>query len=916
MDNKDALVLEIGENIKKHRELENKDNIKNMAVALANVYYIGSDRKMWITNSPNNGGYRTAYNIHGEATGTSPGIQSTLTSDGYAVYKNTKIGGKIIMHSDGEHLIDTPKGKEVLKILNKSTFIPNPHYPDAEDLQMNIGEKKPRFYRKLSDLLEQGNQTGAVLEKLNKEIEELEKKQTSDENSKKIEELISQFEKEGSSKQIKLDKAQTFIRKNAELRHQPILDPLQEEIKRSHIFNATIAIDGGPGTGKTTSLIQRIKFLIDEKAMAEYLPDLSKEKKEKLFNRQTNWVFFSPNELLKLFLKNNMTSEGLIADDKRVLVWEDYKGVLLKKYKLLNPETQNPFLILRKYKDVDILPSDGKSLKKILGSFEKFYLEYQNNRLKKLIEIDLKPFMWKNKGLSIQNYINRQDKDYSVEGLIRLYFNIQDNFSKEVKELSEEFTTSLNKAAAKLLSSIEENQDVNDTLYELIEKWINEGKIEDSDIDDDDDLENEMNSDDSISLRVQLFNKLRSLIRKKSLRVYDKSVRLNKKDKDLFEIVNAIIEIESIAAYDKIGQLAYFAKYYERSVKGIVSNLISEIPSLYKKFRKEEFLNKNNKWNYNILEHILLKEESKNKRIHSNEKSFLIHFINEIIRKSYKVSKLKSKKISHPYFTAYKEVSRPVIGVDEATDFHLIDLLAIHSLSDHEISSVTYSGDIMQRLTTGGIRNWDELKPFIKQFEEKKLQVSYRQSPTLLDVATSIYNKATNREAEYLSFMDKDEKEPQPLYFIEEEEEERVDWISKRIIEIYKAYGNSIPSIAIFLSQEEKVESFAYKLSEIDRLADVDIKVKACNNGQVLGDVNTVRVFSIQHIKGLEFEAVFFHNINEVFKASNQELVLKILYVGLSRASFYLGVTSAQKSEELSFLDEVFDTEKLDWQIL
>lgn len=173
MNNKDTLVLEIGKDIKKHRELEIKENIKNIAVALANVYYYGSDKKMWITNSPNDGGYNIIRNILGEATGTSQGRKSTLTSDGYAIYKNTKIGGKIIMHSDGEHLIDTPKGKEVLKILNKSTFIPNPHYSDAEDLQMNIGEKKPRFYRKLSDLLKQ---PGEVLEKLNKEIEDLEKK--------------------------------------------------------------------------------------------------------------------------------------------------------------------------------------------------------------------------------------------------------------------------------------------------------------------------------------------------------------------------------------------------------------------------------------------------------------------------------------------------------------------------------------------------------------------------------------------------------------------------------------------------------------------------------------------------------------------------------------------------------------------
>jgi len=914
MDNKDALVLNIGKDIKKHRELETKDYIKNIAVALANVNFFGGQKKLWLTNSPNLGGFKSINDIHGSVVGTSKGIQSTLTKDdGITIYKNSKIGGVIISNSSGKYSVETPSGISLLEILNKSSFVPNPHTADAEDIQMNIGERKPRFYRKLSDLLEQINQSDDFINELNEEKDSFEKEKLSQEQSLKIKSLISQIENEEFERKNILEKAQTFIRKNAELRHQPILDPWQEEIKRSHIFNATIAIDGGPGTGKTTSLIQRIKFLIDKVAMADYLPNLTKEKKDKLFNEQSNWVFFSPNELLKLFLKNNMTSEGLIADDKRVLVWEDYKGVIIKKYKLLNSETQNPFLILRKYKQVDILPSDKKSLKKILDSFENFYLEFHNNRLKKLVEIDLESFIWKDRGLSIQNFIKRQEKDYSIEGLIRLYFNIQDNFSEEVKVISKEFNDLLKNATAKILSSIEEKPEVNNTFYVLIEKWTKDNNQEGQDIDDDDD--NDILLDDSTSIRAQLFSNIRSLIRKKALRVYDKTVKLSKKDKDLAEMIDTVIDIKSLASYDKIGQLAYFAKYYERSVKGIASNLISEIPTLYKKFRKEEFSNQKNKWDYKILEHILLKEESKNKRIHSNEQSFLIHFINDIIKKSYKVSKSKSKKINHPYFTAFNEVSRPVIGVDEATDFHLIDLLAIHSLSDYEISSVTYSGDIMQRLTSGGIRNWDEMKSFVKNFEEKKLMVSYRQSPTLLDVASTIYNKATGNEAEYISFMDKDEKEPKPLYFIDNDEEERIDWISKRILEIYKAYGNSIPSIAIFLSEEEKIEGFAHKLGEIDRLADVDIKVKASNNGRVLGDANTVRVFSIQHIKGLEFEAVFFHNINEVFNATSKELVLKNLYVGLSRASFYLGVTSAQKSEELSFLDEVFETDKLNWQI-
>ena len=42
--NKDAQVIQIGEQIKKHRSLENKENMTNLAVAIANVDYEGKSK--------------------------------------------------------------------------------------------------------------------------------------------------------------------------------------------------------------------------------------------------------------------------------------------------------------------------------------------------------------------------------------------------------------------------------------------------------------------------------------------------------------------------------------------------------------------------------------------------------------------------------------------------------------------------------------------------------------------------------------------------------------------------------------------------------------------------------------------------------------------------------------------------------
>lgn len=265
---------------------------------------------------------------------------------------------------------------------------------------------------------------------------------------------------------------------------------------------------------------------------------------------------------------------------------------------------------------------------------------------------------------------------------------------------------------------------------------------------------------------------------------------------------------------------------------------------------------------------------------------------------------------------AYKKHCKPVIGIDEATDFSIIDLLAINSFRHPELSSVTLSGDIMQKMTNEGLTAWEDFSSVVSGTERKDLEVSYRQSPTLLSLAQSIYEKSTGKRANYKSYIEKDEAEPKPLIFISDDDDEKLNWIADRIIEIYKAYGDSIPSIAIFLPNENQLEAFAIRLGNLYTLSDVGILVKACRNGEVLGDKNTVRIFSIDKKKGLEFEAVFFHNLDELENQNlSSDLLLKYLYVGLSRATFYLGLTvSEDLNSDLNFISDNFDKTGKTWR--
>ena len=918
MENNNDKALEIAEVIEKHRKGELKMYAINNAVGMANVYHFGKEQRLWLVHNENFRGSTILPDAFGSSVVYS-GPRTTYQEDGLPVYKNTRIGEIIIRNSTGSHEVMTPKGLCEITVYNNAFYGPaeSPRY--ACDITINLNEKKPRYYRDLTEIIKRIDDLDKTIieaEKQKKVEEELIEQQKTHDTQRR-DALIEKIQKTKQEKEEAFSKMQSFIRKSAELRYQPILDPWQEEVKRSFLFDATMAIDGGPGTGKTTSLIQRMKFLTDSYALEEYLPNLSKVQKDKLTDTG-NWIFYSPSQLLKQYLKNNMSREGLLANDDTVKVWENQKTTLIKKYNLINSDTQNPFLVLRKRADENFLPYDDKRLKKVIQAFETFFLNHQNEKLNKLIALDVSPFKWKNEGKSIQGYINRQDKAYDLEGLIRLYFNIEENFALEVKDITKPFNKLLTDAAGDVFVRVERNQDIIERLTALFDKWKKESSQEEdaelSDIDDVIEEENELEEQEN-DFEIVLLRKLKTLIRKAALIPYDKNYRLAKRDKELTDLVEKVININSVANFTEIGQLSFFTKYFDRITKGIRGNLVSEIPMLYKAFRKKALKDKVLPLKMDILQHIVEKESEKNKRIHPEEQAFLIYFINNLIKRSYKVSKLKTNAINHPYFEAYREMCKPVIGIDEATDFHLIDLLCIYSLGDAEISSVTFSGDLMQRLTNVGIRDWSELKTFIPKFEVKELLFSYRQSPTLLQLAQNIYQIATSKKAEYLSYMDFDEKEPKPLLYVNEDEEESIKWIANRILEIYTAYGNNIPSIAVFLPEENKLQDFASKLGDVDELADVDIKVMACSNGQILGDDNTVRVFSIEFIKGLEFEAVFFHHIDEVINNYSTDLMFKNLYVGLSRATFYLGITSKVQVDEIAQLPKMVNNNDGNWKI-
>jgi superfamily I DNA/RNA helicase len=116
-------------------------------------------------------------------------------------------------------------------------------------------------------------------------------------------------------------------------------------------------------------------------------------------------------------------------------------------------------------------------------------------------------------------------------------------------------------------------------------------------------------------------------------------------------------------------------------------------------------------------------------------------------------------------------------------------------------------------------------------------------------------------------------------------DEQIAEWIAVRIAE---AISGTVPSIAILVDAEERVLPLSRAMN--DALSHTNITSVPCQGGLSVGQDNQVRVFDVRHIKGLEFEAVFFVGLDRLAR-DEPDLLAKYLYVGATRAALFLGLT-------------------------
>jgi DNA helicase IV len=228
------------------------------------------------------------------------------------------------------------------------------------------------------------------------------------------------------------------------------------------------------------------------------------------------------------------------------------------------------------------------------------------------------------------------------------------------------------------------------------------------------------------------------------------------------------------------------------------------------------------------------------------------------------------------------------IMVDEATDFSVLQLACMRMLTSLKTNSFFACGDFNQRITRQGVTSLDQLDWILPSLSNKRINTVYRQSKKLNDFARALI-EITGGDKKTLGDLPKESLHEGVAPILLEHAQDQnatADWIATQIGEIERNL-DILPTIAVLVNDESEVKTMTDSLNQY--LEDMSLKAVACEEGKSLGEGTDIRVFDIQHIKGLEFEAVFFAGVDKL--ATNKpELFDRFIYVGTTRAATYLGM--------------------------
>lgn len=665
------------------------------------------------------------------------------------------------------------------------------------------------------------------------------------------------------------------------LRQQRIVDEYQDEIFRMPI-NRRLFLSGPPGTGKTTTLIRRLGQKVDlNEAVLSETERAAIQRAGDLTDHPRSWMLFSPTELLKQYVKENFAREGVPASEENIKTWSQYRVEIARDYLgLLNTTNRKGLFVLAEDRPDYLADGCGSSQDAVcydafLAHFwEAVGADFASEADALARSLDPKVAIVGARVISVLSTHRggfdgrvivdlgriREEMKETVSSLQEAFAKVSDGLLNRILHADVEFLSKFGKVSADLRRAAQEETDVEDA-----------DEIFDGDEDE------ELPHSPSQSIRVAYARYAQLLRTLANARSNSKRPGPNSYGGKLA----AWLGEDRLPNDEQMKQLAQIARSQRRLRKFLRPDrlIMRSIISKFRNFRADDASSGN--WyaqapssasviSWQELDLLMLATMRIGAEVSSN-----------LARVS------GGEPPGRGILSDIKALYRNQILVDEVTDFSLIQLGLMHELAHPSLHSFFVCGDFNQRLTEWGITSDRDFDWISKSFERRSVSISYRQTRKLVELAKAVTAlDGASQDVTLPDFNDIDGIAPvwgEQLNTVEG----KARWLRARIGEI-ETRDNRLPSIAVLVTSEADVEPLALELSKM--LRDINYTADACRDGKSIGSEKTIRVFDIQHIKGLEFQAAFFMDMDSLIQ-KKPTLFNKYLYVGATRAATYFGLT-------------------------